>query len=241
MAYLDATTKFNHNGVKMVAHRGFKGVEVENTIQAFNFSSKTSIYGIECDVRLTKDGKFIVIHDDNLKRLANVDDKVCNLTYEALREISLLNKDGVVDKNYHLASVEEYILACKRGNKQAVLEIKEIDYENSKRLTQLVKDLGYINNTTFISFNESCLHAVREVSPNQSVQLLVNDFDISIIPKLVINKWNLDIKYSSLTKERVDALHELGIEINCFTVNHVDVAELLTFWGVDMITSDILE
>ena len=242
MTFISDTVKFNHAGVKIIAHRGYKSVEIENTLQAFQFSSKTSAYGIETDVRLTGDGKFIVVHDGDLKRLAGIDGvTVENTSFDALRQIPLLNKQGDFDANYHLPTVEEYIFACKQANKQAILEIKEIDYENSKRLATLVSDLGYLDKTTFISFSEDSLHAVREVSPNQSVQLLVNDFDIALIPKLVINKWDLDIKYSALTKERIDALHELNVKVNCFTVNHKDVAELLVFWGVDMITSDNLE
>ena len=243
MNYANETIKIEHGKTKMIAHRGFRRVEVENTLQAFNYASKTTVYGIENDVHVTKDDKFIVIHDHDLKRLAGIDSEITveEMTFDECRAVKLLGKNGEPDANYRMATVEEYINACKSGGKQAILEIKNIDYENSKRLAQLVDELGYLDNTTFISFQMHCLEAVRSVNPSQSVQFLTFNFDISLIPTLVSNKWDLDIDYKLLTKERIDALHELGITVNCFTVNEKDVAELLVYWGVDMITSDILE
>ena len=243
MEYLSDTIKIDKKSTKMVAHRGFRKVEVENTLQAFNYAAKSTVYGIENDVHVTKDGMFIVIHDHDLKRLAGIDSEITveEMTYDECRAVKLIGKNGVPDENYRMASVEEYITACKNGGKQAVLEIKDIDYDNSVLLAKLVGELGYLDNTTFISFQEHCLDAVRSVNPNQNVQFLTCNFDIDLIPKLVSKKWDLDIEYKAVTKERIDSLHELGITVNCWTVNEKDVAELLAFWGVDMITSDILE
>ena len=240
--YYEKPIKINNGKTKMVAHRGFRMVEVENTIQAFNLATNCAVYGIENDVHLTKDGKFIVIHDHDLKRLAGIEGKIIEeMTFDECRAVALLNKEGVADGNYHMPTVEEYITACKLGGKQAILEIKHIDFENSKRLAILVNDLGYIDNTTFIAFQKYSLEGVRDAFPTASVQYLTTDLDIALIPHLVKNKWDLDKEYKALTKERIDALHELGITINCWTVNEKDVAELLVYWGVDMITSDIFE
>ena len=243
MNYINDTIKFDKKSTKIVAHRGFRKVEVENTVKAFNYAAKSTAYGIENDVHLTKDNKFVVIHDDNLVRLAGIDNglNVEDMTFDELRAISLLGKDGTPDSSYQIPTVEEYLAACKQGDKQAVLEIKHIDYENSKILAKMVYDFGYLDKTTFISFQQESLKAVRDLYPNASVQFLTNEFDIDLIPLLVKNKWDLDIGYPALTKERLDALHELGITVNVWTVNDKDVAELLAFWGVDMITSDCLE
>ena len=243
MKYLNDTIKIDSKNTKMIAHRGFRQVEVENTLKAFNYASKTTVYGIENDVHVTKDGKFVVIHDHDLKRLAGIDNglTVEEMTFAELRAVSLLNKDGAPDSSYQIPTVLEYLTACKQGDKQAILEIKGIDYENTKVLAKMVYDFGYLDKTTFISFQKHCLEAVREVYPNASVQFLTSHFDIDLIPLLVKNKWDLDIEYTALTKERLDALHELGIKVNVWTVNEKDVAELLIYWGVDMITSDCLE
>lgn len=241
MAYTDKTIKFNHGKTHVVAHMGFGKVEVQNTIQAFNLAASSSAYGIECDVHATKDGKFIIIHDSDLKRLTGQEGVVEELTFDELRKIPLIGKNDVPDENYRMPSLEEYLIACKNGNKRAVIELKDVNYENSKNIARFVIDFGYLDSTTFISFNTNCLDAVREVAPDCDVQFLTCDFDIDIIPMLVKKKWDLDIYYPALTKERIDALHELGIKVNAWTVNEKDIADLLIYWGIDMITSDIFE
>ena len=55
--------------VRMIAHRGVCGLERENTCAAFVAAGNRSYYGVETDVHRTADGKFIIIHDDNISRL----------------------------------------------------------------------------------------------------------------------------------------------------------------------------
>ena len=85
------TIKFENKGnIKMIAHRGVSGLEVENTCPAFVAAGVKTYYGIETDVHVTKDGKFIVIHDDDLKRIANLDMSVEGSTFDELRAVDIL-------------------------------------------------------------------------------------------------------------------------------------------------------
>lgn len=78
------TTKINSNGVKMIAHKGLSGIEMENTCPAFVASGNRSYFGIETDVHITKDGKFVVIHDETTERIysgkfnINVEESDCS-------------------------------------------------------------------------------------------------------------------------------------------------------------------
>ena len=67
------TKKFNKKSTKVIAHRGLSGIEVENTASAFVAAGNRSYYGIETDVHRTADGKFVIGHDNDLKRIAGVD------------------------------------------------------------------------------------------------------------------------------------------------------------------------
>lgn len=51
----------------------------------------------------------------------------------------------------------------------------------------------------------------------------------------------LDIHYGQLTEERIRACHEKGVEVNCWTVDKPEEAEKLISWGIDYITTNILE
>ncbi|HHD2804628.1 TPA: glycerophosphodiester phosphodiesterase family protein, partial [Clostridium perfringens] len=54
--------------MKVFAHRGFSYRYPENTLLAFKEALKLDIYGIELDVHKSKDGKLVIIHDEDIKR-----------------------------------------------------------------------------------------------------------------------------------------------------------------------------
>lgn len=77
----------------LIAHRGYhnnkKGIS-ENSVLAFKKAIDNN-YLIELDVRLTKDKKLVVFHDDNLKRVCGVNKKVKDLTYKELLKYNLFD------------------------------------------------------------------------------------------------------------------------------------------------------
>jgi glycerophosphoryl diester phosphodiesterase len=62
------TIKINKGNAQIVAHRGLSGLERENTASAFVAAGNRSYFGIETDVRVTADGNFILLHDDDAVR-----------------------------------------------------------------------------------------------------------------------------------------------------------------------------
>ena len=78
------------------AHRGLHNSErAENSMSAFRAAVEAG-YGIELDVRLSKDGQLVVFHDDNLWRMCSVQKKVIDCTYEELCAYPLLNTDQYI-------------------------------------------------------------------------------------------------------------------------------------------------
>ena len=82
---------------------------------------------------------------------------------------------------------------------------------------------------------------IRKILPEQSVQFLFSKFDDEIIERLIAARIDVDVRYQALTKEIIDLLHENGLKVNCWTVDDKADAEKLVAWGVDFITSNILE
>ena len=100
-----------------IAHRGLHNTLVpENSLGAFKEAIKNN-YMIELDIHLTKDNKIIVFHDDNLKRMTNIDKKICECTYEELKTIKLL------DTKYTIPLLSE-VLNLVNGKVPILIEIK---------------------------------------------------------------------------------------------------------------------
>lgn len=80
------------------AHRGLHSYDrsvPENSLAAFRLAVESG-YGMELDVQLSKDGKVVVFHDDDLKRVCGVDKRVDELTFDELRELRLCGTDEVI-------------------------------------------------------------------------------------------------------------------------------------------------
>ena len=88
------TVLIEKGSCKMVAHRGVSGLELENTCAAFVAAGVKSYYGIETDVHVTSDGKYVIFHDDDMKRIAGVDLVIEKTDFERIRSVRLPDKDG---------------------------------------------------------------------------------------------------------------------------------------------------
>ena len=238
------TIKFdNKENIKMIAHRGISGIECENTCPAFVAAGLKSYYGIETDVQVTLDGKFIIVHDSDLKRIAGLDIGVMTSNFDDLRAIRFSSIDGTVPRTgLYLPSLEEYLSICKKYGKEAYLEICAISlYDHVIGIASTVEQMGMMDSTTFISFNHSNLTDLRSSYPHAKAQLLTGDIGKDNIAFILENNIDAGIYYPNLTKEFVDLMHANGRNVNVWTVDTLEDAERMRDMGVDVITSNIIE
>ncbi len=235
--------KISKQNAKIVAHRGLSGIERENAIPAFVAAGNRSYFGIETDVHRTSDGKFVVIHDDRTGRVSTVDISVESSSFADLRKLMLTDTDGEVGRcDLRIPTLDEYVKVCARYEKVCVLELKnEFCADDIKAIVDLIEHRGYLHKVIFISFSYENLVKLRALLPDQKIQYLTGKYTEDLTERLLAHGFDLDIWYGELTKERVDHLHNNNIEINCWTVDKKEDGERLASWGVDYITSNILE
>jgi glycerophosphoryl diester phosphodiesterase len=237
------TIKIEKKGVQLVAHRGCSGLEQENTHAAFVAAGNRSYFGIECDVHRTVDGKYVIIHDDTTARVAIDSLVVEESTYDTLRNLLLKEKNGEKGRtDIRIPSLQEYISICKHYDKIAVLELKNhFEKEDVWEICSIIEEMGYMENVIFISFDYENMVTLREKYPNQPAQFLDYKGEADLVDRLKAHNLDLDISHKVLTKELIDACHAEGIKVNCWTVDDVEIANRLIDWGVDFITTNILE
>lgn len=238
------TVKIENKGnTKMVAHRGASGLERENTCAAFVAAGNRSYFGIECDIQRTIDGKFVVFHDSKTTRIGIDTLVVKESTYETLRSLKLTDLNGERCRNdLRIADLHEYLSICKHYEKTAVLELKSGFAEDDiAKVLEIIDGYDYLSNVIFISFYYDQLVILRKLCPEATMQFLKSIFDDDLIEKLKAYSMDLDIDYGALTEENIALCHENGIKVNCWTVDDPEAAKRLISWGVDYITSNILE
>lgn len=244
------TIKINKKTVKMIAHRGLSGIETENTCSAFVAAGNRSYFGIECDIHVTADKKFVVIHDETTERVAKENIDVEKTDFKTVRRIILNNKEktGNISEmpqnrsDLIIPSLVEYISICKKYSKKCVLELKNAFKEDDiRKVIQEIEQIGYLDGVIFISFDFKNMVNLRELLPNQPLQFLVGQYSGEVLERLNAYNLDIDIYHDALTKAIVDEIHANGHMVNCWTCDDKDRAAELIEMGVDYITSNILE
>ncbi len=230
---------------RMIAHRGLSGIEMENTCSAFVAAGNRSYFGIETDVHVTADGQFIIIHDDTTKRVGLDDLSVEKSTFETLRSLRLCDRDGKRGrKDLVLPSLLEYTQICKKYEKVSVLELKNhMQPQDIDRIIQQIEQEGWLAQTIFISFDLSNMIHIREKLPQQKAQYLIEEGAVWPDVLDALSRYNLDLDsdYNLLSQERIQDVHQLGRQVNAWTVDDIKDAQRLIAWGIDYITTNIIE
>ena len=117
------------NSARFIAHRGLSSLAPENTVKAFQLAGEAQFWGAETDVRKTKDGYFILMHDDTLKRMCGINSAPKDLTLAEIRASRITG--GKHQKEYQsdqsattIPTLEEYLQTCLKYRMVPVVEIK---------------------------------------------------------------------------------------------------------------------
>ena len=103
----------NSKYVLVVAHRGDWRNAPENSLQAYQNSIDMGADVIEIDVRKTKDGKFVIIHDKTVNRTTNGRGKVSDMTLAEIKQLYLKSGHGIVTR--HRVPTLEEVLELVKG------------------------------------------------------------------------------------------------------------------------------
>ena len=153
-----------NNNIKTIAHRGYVEKGVENSIEALEAAAKAGVDYVEMDVLMTKDNKFIVMHDYNLKRLAGINKKVQDMTYNELVGLPI-SQSGHTSK---IPSFEEYVRRAKELNIKLVVELKPHGGEPNNYVDifiEKVKELDIGNNYKYMSLDLKVMEELESKAP----------------------------------------------------------------------------
>jgi len=221
----------------ILGHRGIPALIKENTLESLLKAIELGADGIETDVRLTKDGTPVLIHDDNLSNFCGEDIKIKELTISELKEFRY---DGMT-----IPTLEEFLLSVPH-NKCLNLEIKE--YEAGEITVELGK--RYEGNVIYSSFNHDLITELKNKYTDYKFGYLfgeehmgMNIEEITDLFKHNTYSAHLPINgYLSkpeLFNKLLPMLREMCIKIVFWTVNSKDEIAKISEYVDYLITDDI--
>ena len=153
-----------NKNIKTIAHRGYVAKGVENSIEALEGAAEVGADYVEFDIILTKDNKFVVMHDFNLKRLVGLNKRVQDMNFDEV--VGLTIKQG--DYTSKIPSLEEFVNKAKELNMNLVIELKPHGAEPSNYIDILIGEIKRLKleNYKFMSLNSKVMEELETKVPN---------------------------------------------------------------------------
>lgn len=134
----------------IIAHRGASAVAPENTIAAFEAAIQAGADGIEFDVRLTRDGVPVVIHDETLYRTVGVRGRVADMTFGQLSQ-------------FDIPSLTQLFELVQSNSMLLYLEIKSQESQLADECCRLVEEHRLKDRVIFECFQHSVLETIKKI------------------------------------------------------------------------------
>lgn len=222
----------------MIAHRGMSSLAPENTIPAIEMAGLYGYGGVEFDVRETKDGKYVISHDPDVKRMTNGTGKISNMTLAQIKKLNIDQGNGIENYNgLKMATLEEALVCCREYNLIPCIEIKNI--KNVKALLNIVKKYEYMNSATISSKKISIIQAIRKVNRKVSLNLISEGDGFTAVNTAINLKCNgIDLNYMKLNEKVVAYAKQNKMTVTAWTVDTLTDNYQCQKYGVDFITTD---
>ena len=157
----------------IVGHRGAAARAPENTMAAFKKAYVDGADAIELDILKTKDGRFLVMHDDTVDRTTNGQGLVKDLTLE---EIQKLDAGSWFDGKFAGEKAPELgeVLDWAKDKIHVVIEVKRKTAAESsgQELVGIIRDKGMSEQVTVMSFNHDFVERVEKLAPDLDTGVL---------------------------------------------------------------------
>jgi myo-inositol-1(or 4)-monophosphatase len=216
------------NSTNICAHRGDSSRFRENTIIAIKSAIDSGAAVVEIDVRISKDGKVVVIHDPTLERLWGLDRNVSEVNWSEISEL------GAAENKIPLLSD---VLPLFENSKSVLM----IDMEESEPAKLAFEIASKSSAKIYWCGDLDGMRIIRSLSENANIWMpwnvnaTVTAANIAELKPTFINS-----HYSFLTKSKVEAIHALGCKVSIWTVDDEATMRWAKTIGIDSVTTNEL-
>jgi glycerophosphoryl diester phosphodiesterase len=234
--------------VEIVAHRGASFDAPENTVAAIKLAWEQKADASEFDVFLSRDGKIVVTHDPNTKRICGVDRKVVDQTFAELRKLDVGSWKDAKFAGERMPTLEQ-MLATVPSGKRVLIEVK-CGPEIVPELDRVLKASGLKpEQTPVIAFNAAVVAAMKKARPDVKAYWLVTlspkkqkprtaEELIAKAKEIKADGLDLSADPKVLTREFGAKVKGAGLALYVWTVNDVELAKQMIAAGAESITTD---
>jgi len=216
---------------RIIGHRGASAIAPENTLLSFQRAFDDGADGIEFDVRLSKDGVPVIIHDDTIDRVTDAVGAVSSFTAEELANIDAEEGIPTLHSLFELLGTE-YLYN---------IEIKDKEAQGQKVISavlNVIEQFPDLDRSILLSSFEHS--SVEYVQDQRTANMLVATIRVSDSPAIpdFFEGEAYHPNHGLVTAESMKIARENGWLINVWTVNDPDVGRRMLELEVNAILTD---
>ncbi|MEX6633798.1 glycerophosphodiester phosphodiesterase family protein [Hyphococcus lacteus] len=224
----------DRNGrILVTAHRAAHDSAPENSIASIERAIELGVDIVELDVRLSKDGVPVLMHDATMDRTTSGTGIVKDKTLSAIKTLRLRMADGALTDEKIPTLAEA--LSAARGKIAINVDLKSIDIAP---IAKVIHESGAASGVFFYNSKMSVLDEVRTYLPEAVVQPIGSTAD----EVLMLAKQNqlelIHLRENYASQELSDALDEIGVS---GYINALGLADQMLGWGDDRLVRALIE
>ncbi|QDU56259.1 glycerophosphodiester phosphodiesterase [Aeoliella mucimassa] len=229
----------------ILAHRGGAYEYEENTMQGFRACYEAGIRGFETDIRMTKDGVLVILHDDDLKRTHNGTGAVEHMTADELKQITTKQGQAFL----FLDELLEYFADKPGVMIELEMKTKNHDLYPDSRIDEYCVKLHEAatrlqpagSKYVFTSFDKRPLKAIRGLDADARTAFIKS---APLTPEFIAEAKELQANHiacriSGTSRDLVEQAHAEGFQVNCWPGRSPQDFYLAIGLGVDVHCTDI--
>ncbi len=209
-----------------IAHRGEPVRHRENTLGSFAAALDLGADWVEIDLRRTRDGEIVVLHDQSLERLWGVAASVGDVDWA---EVARIGQGGV-----RIPSLRQVLEAVP-----APLMVDFTRREVVPGALDQVRAAGALDRSLFVTGNVAALRELRALSGEARIGLTWTDGEeapLGLLAELRAEYWNP--WFGLLSEAGAAAVHEAGRLVSTWTVDETPDMERVVACGADAVVSN---
>jgi glycerophosphoryl diester phosphodiesterase len=229
--------------IYFTAHRGVTSVAPENTIPAYEEAVRLGYYSAECDIQRTKDGVWVLLHNDTVDKWFCEYGPIKDATYAEASKYSFKGGSNFwAYDDLRIPTLDEFLDVFVGTNTRPQIEIKAETYDTLHEVVEAVEKKGLVESSIVISFDLEQLKKIHELNSDIELWYLVDEItpeNIAAAKAVSENMW-LSPNFEANDKDSVQLAVDAGIGVSFWTVNTVEDAKMLYDMGIRYIETDIL-
>lgn len=220
----------------LIAHRGYSSQAPENTLPAIQKAAEFGFDYVEIDVRQTKDGVWVLMHDEDIGTVCDKSGKLSTYTYYDLVPCNVVKGANVQEyPDLKIPTFEQALKTCLEFNVKPMIEIKDYTREGLENLLKIIDKYGFTKTCSVISFSRGAIETVRELNSEITIYKLVSKLDKDEMQYCLENS-DMGVSFNgnqkANTPEKIAELQKAGIPLACWTVDTVETMQKWVDEGV---------